>query len=229
MNRTSYACRPNVSSDVDERMMPPVIRAFVEVPVRYALVLTALTLTLVAGPAAQTQVPRPAPYFHEFLTPPEQVVAVRAARLFDTKTGAILSNQIVLIRGDRIADVGSSVVVPSGATVIDLGSATLLPGLIDAHVHTYGPGSDPHERAITAVANAQKDLRAGFTTVMDMDSRGGYGTVDLRNAINAGVIDGRGMQVGGRTINQRASGGEGAALTSVGERLTGGQHLELPR
>src|SRR5262245_56910669 len=141
----------------------------------------------------------------------------------------MVPNVTVIVHGDRIDEVSPSAVPPTGATLIDLGAATLLPGLIDAHVHTYGPGTDTHQRAIAAVANAQKDLQAGFTTVMDMDSRGGYGTVDLRNAINAGVIDGRGMQVGGRTINQRASGGEGAALTSVGERLTGGQHLELPR
>jgi imidazolonepropionase-like amidohydrolase len=182
----------------------------VEGLVRHALALISLALSLAVGLAAQSPAPRTPPYFHEFLTPPEQVVAVRVARLFDTKTGAMVSNQIVLIRGDRIADVGSSVAVPSGATIIDLGSATLLPGLIDAHVHTYGPGSDPHERAIAAVANAQKDLQAGFTTVMDMDSRGGYGTVDLRNAINAGIIDGPRMQVVGQSLNQRASGAHDA-------------------
>ena len=155
-------------------------------------------------------------------------MAVRAARLFDVKTGAILTNQVVLIRGDRIADVGSAVAVPSGATVIDLGSATLLPGLIDAHVHTYGPGSDPHERAIAAVANAQKDLQAGFTTVMDMDSRGGYGTVDLRNAINAGVIDGPRMQVVGQSLNQRASGAYDADSPTFADTFTENKNLNSP-
>jgi imidazolonepropionase-like amidohydrolase len=196
--------------------------------VRHALALTALASALAVGLAAQAPAPRATPYFREFLTPPEQVVAVRVARLFDTKTGAILSNQIVLIRGDRIADVGSSVAVPSGATIIDLGSATLLPGLIDAHVHTYGPGSDPHERAIAAVANAQKDLQAGFTTVMDMDSRGGYGTVDLRNAINAGVIDGPRMQVVGQSLNQRASGAYDADSPTFADTFTENKNLNSP-
>src|SRR5438477_3712743 len=63
------------------------------------------------------------------------IVAVRAGRLFDAKAGRMLTGQTVLIRGDRIADVGPSVQVPAGAQVIDLGSATLLPGMIDAHVH----------------------------------------------------------------------------------------------
>ena len=147
-------------------------------------------------------------------------MAIRAARLFDAKTGGLLSNQIIVIRGDRIADVGPSVVVPPGATVINLGSATVLPGLIDAHVHTYGPGTDPYERAIAAVANAQKDLQAGFTTVMDMDSRGGYGTVDLRNAINAGIIDGPRMQVVGQSLNQRASGAYDADSPTFADTFT---------
>src|SRR4051812_24800093 len=65
----------------------------------------------------------------------DQVTAVRAARFFDAKTGTLLTNQTVLIRGDRIADVGASVAIPAGARVIDLGNATMMPGMIDAHVH----------------------------------------------------------------------------------------------
>src|SRR5207245_10498051 len=70
---------------------------------------------------------------------PSQVVAVRAGRLFDAVAGTMLSNQIVLIRGDRIAELGPSVQIPQGARVIDLGGATVLPGMIDGHVHTNGP------------------------------------------------------------------------------------------
>src|SRR6185295_11662973 len=66
-----------------------------------------------------------------YLAPANQVVAVRATRLYDPKTSSLLNNQVVLIRGDRITDVGANLQVPAGATVIDLGTATLLPGMID--------------------------------------------------------------------------------------------------
>jgi imidazolonepropionase-like amidohydrolase len=142
----------------------------------------------------------------KFLVPPGQVVAVRAGRLFDSRSGALVSNQIVLIRGDRIADVGPSVAIPPDARVIDLSAATVLPGMVDAHVHVYPPDDlSQSTRTIVAVANAQADLDAGFTTVLDMDSRGGYGTVDLRNAINRGVLLGPRMQVVGQSLNQRAT------------------------
>jgi imidazolonepropionase-like amidohydrolase len=142
----------------------------------------------------------------KFLVAPTQVVAIRAGRLFDSRTGMMSNNQIILIRGDRIADVGPSVAVPAEARVIDLSAATVMPGMIDAHVHVY-PADDLSQstRTIVAVANAQADLDAGFTTVLDMDSRGGYGTVDLRNAINRGVVLGPRMQVVGQSLNQRAS------------------------
>src|SRR5512138_3717626 len=142
----------------------------------------------------------------KFLAPSTQVVAVRAGRLYDSRSGTLVANQTVLIRGDRIAEVGSSVAVPADARVIDLGSATVLPGMIDAHVHVYPPDElSQSTRTIVAVANAQADLDAGFTTVLDMDSRGGYGTVDLRNAINRGVLMGPRMQVVGQSLNQRAA------------------------
>jgi len=142
----------------------------------------------------------------KFLAPSTQVVAVRAGRLYDSRSGTLVANQTILIRGDRIAEVGSSVTVPADARVIDLGSATVLPGMIDAHVHVYPPDElSQSTRTIVAVANAQADLDAGFTTVLDMDSRGGYGTVDLRNAINRGVLMGPRMQVVGQSLNQRAT------------------------
>ena len=141
-----------------------------------------------------------------FLAPATQIVAIRAGRLFDGRSGTLVPNQTILIRGDRITDVGSSVTVPADARVIDLGTATVLPGMIDAHVHVYPPDDlSQSTRTIVAVANAQADLDAGFTTVLDMDSRGGYGTVDLRNAINRGVVMGPRMQVVGQSLNQRAT------------------------
>ncbi len=142
----------------------------------------------------------------KFLVPPGQVVAIRAGRLFDSRSGTLVANQIVLIRGDRIAEVGPSVAIPPEARVIDLSAATVMPGMIDAHVHVYPPDElSQSTRTIVAVANAQADLDAGFTAVLDMDSRGGYGTVDLRNAINRGVLLGPRMQVVGQSLNQRAT------------------------
>jgi imidazolonepropionase-like amidohydrolase len=139
-----------------------------------------------------------------YVTPPGQVVAIRAGRLFDASSGNLLNNQIVLIRGERITDVGANVQIPREATVIDLSTATVLPGMIDTHVHVNTGGETAAQRAIVAVANAQTDLAAGFTTIADMDSRGGFNTVDLRDSINEGLIQGPRMQVVGQSLNQRA-------------------------
>ena len=139
-----------------------------------------------------------------FLAPPKQIVAVRAGRLFDAKSGTLANNQVVLIQGDRIVDIGPAVQVPREARVIDLSAATVLPGMIDAHVHVNTGGETPAQRTLIALANAQIDLEAGFTTVLDMDSRGGFNTVDLRNAINAGQVSGPRMQVVGQSLNPRA-------------------------
>jgi imidazolonepropionase-like amidohydrolase len=141
-----------------------------------------------------------------FVTPPARVIAVRAGRMFDSRAGTLLSNQVIVIRGDRIAEVGAGAAIPAGAQIIDLSSATVLPGMVDAHVHLYPADNLPEAtRTIVAVANAQTDLNAGFTTVLDMDTRGGYGTVDLRNAINHGLVMGPRMQVVGQSLNQRAA------------------------
>src|SRR3989441_7659010 len=140
----------------------------------------------------------------KFLVSPTQVVAVRAGRLFDAKSGNMLNNQVVLIKGDRISEIGAAVQIPREAKVIDLSSATVLPGMIDTHVHVNTGGETAAQRAFIAAANAQIDLDAGFTTVLDMDSRGGFNTVDLRDAINSGILQGPRMQVVGQSINQRA-------------------------
>jgi len=142
-----------------------------------------------------------------YLAPPAQVLAVRAGRLFDAKTGTMLTSQIVLIKGDRITDVGPALTIPPDARVIDLSAATVLPGMIDGHVHTSQnlPNESVEHRTIIMTQSAQRDLDAGFTTVIDMDSRGGFGTVELRNAINRGVIPGPRMQVAGQSLNPRAA------------------------
>ena len=140
-----------------------------------------------------------------YLAPRDQVVAIRAGHLFDSRSGNLLDNQVVLVLGERITEVGAAIQIPSGATIIELGSATVLPGMIDAHVHVNTGGVTQAQRALRALANAQIDLAAGFTTVLDMDSRGGFYTVDLRDAINAGNVQGPRMQVVGQSINPRAT------------------------
>jgi len=116
--------------------------------------------------------------------------AIRAGRLFDGKSPTLATNQVILIEGDRIAAVGANLPIPSGATIIDLSHATVLPGMIDTHIHLYDQqnGQSVTSRAAVAIANAAKTLNAGFTTAVDLDSRGGYGTVDIRDAINKGLI-----------------------------------------
>jgi imidazolonepropionase-like amidohydrolase len=142
---------------------------------------------------------------------PDHQIAVRAGRLF-TGTDKLSTNQIVLIKGDRITEVGSAetVRIPAGTEIIDLSRATVLPGLIDAHTHVFGNGPDLEQqimresyqyRTLTALANAQKDLMIGFTTLRDLKTLGAmYSDVDLRNAIDRGVVQGPRMQVATRGI-----------------------------
>jgi imidazolonepropionase-like amidohydrolase len=133
--------------------------------------------------------------------PAPRVVALRAGRLFDSKSGQTQTKQLVLLLGDRITEVGSEsrLKIPAGAEIIDLGQATVLPGMIDAHTHMFnnrGPKQSSEEATIIAIQNAQADLRAGFTTARDMSSHGnGYADVEIRNAINQGRIDGPRFQV----------------------------------
>jgi len=133
--------------------------------------------------------------------PAPRTVAIRAGRLVDSKTGRMLTNQVVLISGDRITDAGPEdrVRIPAGVPVIDLSRATVLPGLIDAHTHMFnsrGPKGTTESAMLIAVQNAQADLRAGFTAARDMSSHGnGYGDIEIRNAINQGRFDGPRYQV----------------------------------
>lgn len=113
----------------------------------------------------------------------DSVLAVTSARLIDVITGTVIPGGLVLVRNGRIAAVGSrdSIRVPAGSRVLDLGDATLLPGLIDAHVHLTLGGSPR--------ANAEATLQAGFTTVQDLGALG-YGNLRLRDSVAAGVRTG---------------------------------------
>src|SRR5712671_689916 len=140
--------------------------------------------------------------------PPPEGVAIRAGRLFDPKTGTNLTNQVILIKGDRITDVGPAdrVKIPAGATVIDLSRATVLPGLIDRHVHLMQDPEPNEARALLIGQHyALADLYAGFTTLQDLNSPYTYATVELRDAINKGLIMGPRMQVTGPAVNPRGA------------------------
>jgi imidazolonepropionase-like amidohydrolase len=138
--------------------------------------------------------------------PAARVVAIRAGRMFNSKTGQMLTKQVIVLAGERITEVGpeAQIKIPVGAQVIDLSRSTVLPGLIDAHTHmfnTRGPKGTTEQSMLIAVQNAQADLRAGFTTARDMSSHGnGYADIAMRDAIKEGRIDGPRYQVSGRGI-----------------------------
>ncbi|MEO6316632.1 MAG: amidohydrolase family protein [Chitinophagaceae bacterium] len=127
------------------------------------------------------------------------ISVIKAGKLIDTENGKVLENQLILIENDTIKAVGSNIVIPKNATVIDLSKATVLPGLVDCHTHvTSQPGGDyyadifrktPLDYAVTAHIYAKRTLDAGFTTIRDVGSQA-FLDVSLRNAINSGDIPG---------------------------------------
>jgi len=147
------------------------------------------------------------------------VVVLKAGRVVDTRGGTVLVDQAILVEGERIKEVGSAAAVarraPPGAKVIDLGNATVLPGLIDCHTHiTSDPGDyyeqlfrrSPIDEAVTAHLFARRTLEAGFTTVRNVGASE-FVDVALRNAIDAGLVEGPRMQAS--TMSLSATGGHG--------------------
>jgi imidazolonepropionase-like amidohydrolase len=136
---------------------------------------------------------------------------LHAARLLEIDTGRVLSPGEILVEGDRIIAVGSAVSHPTGAQLIDLGDSTLLPGLIDAHVHLFlHPGAEDlqtveesvPQRTILAILAAKDDLMAGFTAERDMGTEGA-GSADsaVRDAINKGLVQGPRLRISGNAID----------------------------
>lgn len=147
-----------------------------------------------------------------------QITAVRAGKLIDSDAGTVLSNRIILIRGDKIEAVGQGLAIPTGAKLIDLSSMTVLPGLIDCHTHLADGARDRDpigqlkktaaQVALESVPNARAMLESGFTTVRDVGVYRALNDVALRDAINRGDIIGPRMFVAGAYIT--ISGGAGA-------------------
>lgn len=158
-----------------------------------------------AGASAATAQSMPPP------EAPEQPIVLHAARLFEVEAGKIVSPGEVLVEGDRIRAAGTSVEHPAGAEVIDLGDTTLMPGLIDVHVHLFlHPGAEDlqtvqesvPQRTIYATLAAKADLMAGFTSERDMGTEGaGSADTAVMRSINEGLIPGPRLRISGNAIS----------------------------
>ncbi len=142
---------------------------------------------------------------------PAKATVLHAARVLDVETGRVTAPGEILVQGARIVAVGTSVNRPAGAETIDLGDTTLMPGLIDAHVHLFlHPGAEDlqtvqesvPQRTILAVLAARDDLMAGFTAERDMGTEGaGSADTAVRNAINRGLVPGPRLRISGNAVD----------------------------
>jgi imidazolonepropionase-like amidohydrolase len=142
---------------------------------------------------------------------PVHGIVLRAARVLDVETGRLLAPGEVLVEGERISAIGATVAHPAGAQILDLGDRTLLPGLIDAHVHLFlHPGAEDlqtvqesvPQRTLIAILAARDDLMAGFTAERDMGTEGaGSADTAVRNAINRGQFPGPRLRISGNAID----------------------------
>jgi len=143
--------------------------------------------------------------------PASAPIVLHAARLLDVANGKVIAPGEVLVEGERIKAVGTSVDHPQGATVVDMGDVTLMPGMIDAHVHLFlHPGAEDLQtveesvpwRTILAEQAAKADLMGGFTAERDMGTEGaGSADTAVRNAINQGIIPGPRLRISGNAIS----------------------------
>jgi imidazolonepropionase-like amidohydrolase len=149
---------------------------------------------------------------------PAPITIIKAGRLIDGRGRAPLVPAMVRVEGEKITEVGASLSVPPGATLLDLGDATLLPGLIDLHTHlTIRMGvhwedalakTTPGHDALWGARNALLTLRAGFTTCREMGPTWPYVDVDLRNAINEGAVPGPRLLVAGSYVSSTGGAGD---------------------
>jgi len=171
--------------------MPRTLRS----PLAALISILAIASILVAQPSARTG----------------EATVLHAAHLLDVEHGTLISPGEVLVRGNHIVEAGPSVAHPAGAAVINLGEATLMPGLIDAHIHLFlHPGAEDLQtvveslpaRTILAEIAAREDLLAGFTAERDMGTEGA-GSADsaVRNAIDKGLIPGPRLRVSGNAVD----------------------------
>src|SRR5690349_9689536 len=176
--------------------------------IRIALIFATVLFLAVSSQRAFSQTTENAQASANAATHP---IVLHAARLLDIAAGKIISPGEILVRGERIAEVGTAVSHPEGAEVIDLGDCTLMPGLIDAHVHLFlHPGNEGMQtvdesvpqRTIQATLAARADLMAGFTAERDMGTEGaGLADTAVRNAINNGLIAGPRLRISGNAIS----------------------------
>ncbi|HTR47485.1 MAG TPA: amidohydrolase family protein [Verrucomicrobiae bacterium] len=144
-------------------------------------------------------------------SPPPRPIVLRAARLLDIENAKIIAPGEVLVEGEKIVEAGSAVTHPAAAQIIDLGDVTLMPGLIDAHIHLFlHPGAEDlqtvqesvPQRTIMATLAARADLMAGFTAERDMGTEGaGSADTAVRDAIDSGKIPGPRLRISGNAIN----------------------------
>lgn len=142
----------------------------------------------------------------------QDVTAIRAGTVLDVGTGQTTQNVVILVRGNRIEAMGTSVAIPDGARVVDLSDKFVLPGLMDAHTHlliqpdysTNNPilyKSIPY-RTAEGIAAARATLMAGFTSIRDLDSEGAdWADVAVRDAVNNGLVPGPRIQVATRALS----------------------------